>query len=195
MWNAFNCQTLQDYLRVYLQADVLQLADIFESFADMAFSDYGLDVKKHISLPSYSYDSVLKMSAVKLELNTDVSAYLMVESAIQGGISTISNRFSRANNWMVPDHDESKPTSYIVYLDMVNLYSYAMSLPLPVGDYKFLEQDEINKFDILSVNPQGEIGYFLGINLEYPSSLHHSRSDFLWPHLIWPSQKTCVISC
>ena len=85
------------------------------------FSDYGLDVKKYISLPSYSYDSMLKFTGVEIELITDVSAYLMVESAIRGGISSISNRFSRANNSMVPDYDETKPTSYIVYLDMVNL--------------------------------------------------------------------------
>ena len=178
VWNAFNCQTLQDYLHVYLKADILQLSDIFESFADMAFSDYGLDVKKYISLPSYSYDAMLKMSGVTIELITDVSAYLMVESAVRGGISTISHRFSRANNKMIPDYDESKPTSYIVYLDMVNLYSYSMSLPLPVGDYKFLEQEEIDKFDILSVDPQGKTGFFVDCSLEYSPSLHSSHSDF-----------------
>ena len=79
---------------------------------------------------------------------------------------------------MVPDYDESKPMSYIVYLDMVNLYSYFMSLPLLVGDNKLLEREEIDKFDMLSVNPQGEIRYFLEIDLEYPSPLHHSHSDF-----------------
>ena len=42
-------------------------------------SDYRLDVKKYISLPSYSYDAMLKMTGVEIELITDVSAYLMVE--------------------------------------------------------------------------------------------------------------------
>ena len=178
VWHAFNCQTLEHYLHVYLKADILQLADIFEYFADIAFSDYGLDVKKYISLPSYSYDSMLKMSGVKIELITDVSAYLMVESAVRGGVATISNRFSKANNPMVPGYDETKPTSYIMYLDMVNLYSYSMSLPLPVGDYKFLEQEEIDNFDILSVDPQGETGFIIDCSIGYPVSLHDAHSDF-----------------
>ena len=79
---------------------------------------------------------------------------------------------------MVPDYDETKPTSYILYLDMVNLYSYSMCLPLPVGDYKFLEQEEIDNFDILSVDPQGETGFFIECDLSYPSSLHSEHSDF-----------------
>ena len=121
---------------------------------------------------------MLKMSGVEIELITDVSAYLMVESAIRGGISTISNRFSPANNPMVPDYDETKPTSYIVYLDLVNLYSYSMCLPLPVEDYKFLEQERIDHFDILSVDPQGETGFFIECDLTYSSSLHSEHSDF-----------------
>ena len=63
---------------MYLQADVLQLADIF-GFADMAFlPNIVLKIKKYISLPSYSYDSMLKMSGVTIELITDVSAYLIM---------------------------------------------------------------------------------------------------------------------
>ena len=101
--------------------------------------------------------AMLKMSGVKIELITDVSAYLMVESAIRGGIASISNPYFRERIIsMVPGYDETKPTSYIMYLDMVNLYSYSMSLPLPVGDYKFLDQEEIDIFDILSVDPQGD---------------------------------------
>ena len=178
VWHALNCQTLEHYLHVYLKADILQLADIFEYFADIAFSDYGLDVKKYISLPSFSYSAMLKMTGVKIELITDVSAYLMVESAVRGGVATISNRFSRANNSMVPGYDETKPTSYIMYLDMVNLYSYSMSLPLPVGDYKFLDQEEIDNFDIPSVDPQGETGFFVDCSIGYPVSLHDAHSDF-----------------
>ena len=53
-----------------------------------------------------------------------------------------------------------------------------MCLPLPVGDYKFLEQEEIDNFDILSVDPQGETGFFIECDITYPSSLHSEHSDF-----------------
>ena len=82
---------------------------------------------------------MLKETGVKIELFNGPQAYLMVESAICGGVSLTNNRFSKAHNPMVPDYDKNKPTSYIMYLDMVNLYAYSMALPLPVGDYKFLE--------------------------------------------------------
>ena len=32
VWRTFNCQTLGDYHDVYLESDVLLLADVFESF-------------------------------------------------------------------------------------------------------------------------------------------------------------------
>ena len=51
VWNAFNCKTLQDYYDVYLSSDVTQLVDVFVCFADMAFSDYGLDVKNTFDCP------------------------------------------------------------------------------------------------------------------------------------------------
>ena len=70
---------------------------------------------------------------------------------------------------MVPSYDETKPTSYIMYLDMVNLYFYSMSLPLPVGDHMFLEQKEIDNFDILSVDPQRETGFIIDVPLDTPS--------------------------
>ena len=52
----------------------------------------------------------------------DLDMYIFLENAIRGGVSTITKRFARANNPYMPDYDETKPTTYIVYLDANNLY-------------------------------------------------------------------------
>ena len=62
--------------------------------------------------------------------------YLMIENSIRGGISTISNRYSQANNPLLEDFKPSEPTTYITYLDANNLYGSAQSEPLPVGDFQ-----------------------------------------------------------
>ena len=77
--------------------------------------------------------------------------YLMIENSIRGGISTISNRYSKSNNPLLEDFDPSEPTTYITYLDANNLYGSAQSEPLPVGDFKFLTSDEIYNLDLVSI--------------------------------------------
>ena len=44
---------------------------------------------------------------------------------------------AKANNPMVPDYDPNEPNNYILYLDANNLYGWAMSKPLPKGDFKW----------------------------------------------------------
>ena len=85
----------------------------------------------------------------------------MIENSMRGGIAVISKRHALAN---VEGYDESQPTSYITYLDANNLYGYAQSEPLPVGDFRFLSEEEISKFDtkfLNSVSSDSPTGYIL----------------------------------
>jgi len=75
----------------------------------------------------------------------------MIENSIRGGIATISKRYARANNPLIKGYDPSKPTTYIIYFDANNLYGKAQSEPLPVGDFKFLTDEEIEQLDLTTV--------------------------------------------
>jgi len=55
----------------------------------------------------------LKHTKVELDLTENEDMYRMVKSGIRGGISTISNRYSRANNPLVEGYDSLKPTTFI----------------------------------------------------------------------------------
>ena len=48
--------------------------------------------------------------------------YLFIEKGLRGGISYIPKIYSKANNKYMKDYDPRKPSKYISYLDMNNLY-------------------------------------------------------------------------
>jgi hypothetical protein len=61
-----------------------------------------------------------------------------------------------------------------MYLDANNLYGWAMSQPLPVGDFRWLKRQEIDELmlRIRDVPDDDETGYILEVDLGYPSHLH-----------------------
>ena len=117
---------------------------------------------------------------MKLELITDPNIYLMVESAIRGGISTVSNRLATANNEYLTNQrksfDLSKPTSFIISWDVINLYGYCMLSKLPYGNFRFLDDPE--NFDFQTTRYDDDTGYILEVDLQYPTELHDTHSIF-----------------
>jgi len=83
----------------------------------------------------------------------------MIENSLRGGIAKISRRYASANNHLVKDHDKSKPSRFITYLDANSLYATAQSEPLPVGNFRFLDEWEIKTFDLDKVSADSETGY------------------------------------
>jgi hypothetical protein len=69
----------------------------------------------------------------------------IIDKGIRGGISCISHKHAVANNPLIPDtYDSSKPSSYILYIDMNSLYATAMSCSLPEKNFKLLDTAEVN---------------------------------------------------
>jgi len=120
----------------------------------------------------------MKYTHAKLDLITDPDMYLMIENNMRGGIATISHRHAQANNPQVEGYDPSKPTSFITYLDANNLYGMAMSEPLPVGNFRFLSDQEISDFDLNSIPPDSDTGYIIECDLTYPQHLHNLHNDY-----------------
>ena len=70
---------------------------------------------------------MLKMTGLKLELISDKDKYLFIEQGLRGGISYICKRFSETNNKYMKNSDRTKKSKFIMYLDLNNLYGWAMS--------------------------------------------------------------------
>ena len=88
----------------------------------------------------------------------------------------MAKRHSKANNKYCPDFDPKKPSTFISYLDMNNLYGSVMNEYLPYKGFKWLKN--IDEFDIMSISDKRPIGYALEVSLEYPKELHELHNDF-----------------
>ena len=158
--------------------DVYLLADVFENFRKQAHASYGLDPAMYLTMPSFSWDACLKLTDVHLELIQDPGIHLFFENNIRGGISVISHRYARANVPGTPDYNPEEPNSYILYVDANNLYGWAMSRRLPIGQFVFLSEDEKAAFVVFKISDDSRTGYVLECDLEYPAELHELHNDY-----------------
>ena len=178
VWNTFKLNNMGEYHDIYLQTDVLLLADVFESFRKSCIRYYKLDPCHYFTSPGLSWDAMLKMTDIKLELMTDIDMYQFIEKGLRGGISYIANRYGKANNKYMKEHDKKVPSKYIMYLDANNLYGWAMSQYLPTGGFRWMTEKQIDKIDLTKYKEDSNKGLILEVDLEYPKELHNSHNDY-----------------
>ena len=82
--------TMGDYHDLYLKTNVLVLADGYEKFINTCLDCCGLDPYHYFSSPGLSWDAMLKMTKIKLDLISDIDMHLFIEKGMKGGISYIS---------------------------------------------------------------------------------------------------------
>ena len=110
---------------------------------------------------------MLKMNKIKFKKINDVNVHLFIEKRMRRGISYILKRYSK--------NDDTNTT---MYGDPNNLYEWAMTQPLPVCDFKFLSEKEIDRFKLVSIDENISIGHILECDLEYCKKLHDSHNVY-----------------
>lgn len=178
VWDAFNITTLGEYCDLYLKTDVLLLAEVFENFRQVCIGAYELDPCQYVTAPGLSWDAMLKHTEVCLELFTDYEMIQFIKKGIRGGVCQASNRYAKANNIFMHDYDVNQDSSFIIYLDINNLYGDAMRRPLPIDNFRWMSEDEVKLFDISTQRIDSDVGYILEVDLEYPHSLHDLHNDY-----------------
>ena len=178
VWNKFSLKNMGDYHNLYLKSDILLLADVFENFRNTCLEYYKLDPCHYFTSPGLSWDAMLKMTNIKLELMTDIDMFQFIEKGLRGGISYIANRYSKANNKYMKEYYKNKPSKYIMYLDANNLYGWAMSQYLPTGGFKWMTQKQIDNIDLAKYKEDSKNGLILEVDLKYPQDLHNFHNDY-----------------
>ena len=105
VWKKLNIQNLLHYTVVYMQTDIMHLADIFETFRDTCLRNYNLDPCHFYTSPGLSWNAMLYSTKIQLDLISDQSILEFFESQVRGGVSTVFHRYAEANNPYLPDFE------------------------------------------------------------------------------------------
>ena len=129
-----------------------------------------------MSVPALSWDAMLNMTKVELELITDLDMYIFFEKDTRGEVSYISNRYNKTNNKYLKPYDLKPESKHILYIiDGKNLCGYAMSMFLPTSGFKWIIPKE---FDLNKYTSNSSKGCVLEIDLEYPKELRELHNDY-----------------
>ena len=131
---------------------------------------YKLDPSHVYTLPNSSWNVMLKMTNVDIELLRDVDTYNMISKNIKGGLCTTGSiRSAKANNpYMQEYYNPDEETSFVLATDANNSYSKAMAEPLPYGNFEWFNPSHITNAFVKDYDNDGEDCYILEIYLEYP---------------------------
>ena len=130
-WNTFEMKTTKPYYELYLKCDILVFADVFEKIRNSSLKNYELCPSHYLRAPGLSWDAMLSMTNVELELISDGDMYLFFEKGMRGGLSDIFKRYSKANIRYLKSYNPKQKSKHIIYLGRNNFYSYEMSKFFP----------------------------------------------------------------
>jgi len=179
IYKSFDCKSLRDYLKLYNKLDVGILADVFEDHRKTCRIMYQVDPLNFLTLPSLAFNVGMSVSKQTLDYIQDVDLYLEVKRATRGGVVHFSTRYAKANLPTEPDYNPQLPESHLVQLDVNSLYSWAMSRCLPTRNFRKLTAEEVEVFDISTIDENGPKGYLLNVDVKVPrdEALHDFLSD------------------
>ena len=123
-------------------------------------------------------DCELCSNEFRLELLTDIDMLLMVEKGIRGGITQAVKCYARANSKYAKDlHNPDELSIYLQYLEVNNLYRWAMIQNLPTHGFKWKEGEDFKPEKIDGLVKKGERGYLLEVDVKYPKGLHENHNE------------------
>ena len=147
VWNKFEMKTMKDYHDFYFKYDVLLFADVFQKLKNNSLKNCGLCPSYHLSASGLRWDAILKIAKVKLDLIQSPDMYIFFEKGTRAGISSVSNRYSKANDKYLTSVTKQE-SKHIIYSDEDHLYSYAMSKFLLTSELKWIgpKEFDMNKY-------------------------------------------------
>ena len=125
VWKTFKLKSA-GYHDLYLKSDILLLADVFENFRKTCLLYYKLDPCHYFTSPGLSWDAMLKMTDIQLELITDIDMFQFIEKGMRGGISYIADRYGKANNKYIYSYIHTYIHTYTLF--MLEIYRVAVEL-------------------------------------------------------------------
>ena len=171
-FKSFNIEKGEELTQLYLESDIIFLADVFETFIKVSTKEYGINPFCCVSLPGYTYQCALKWTDIKLQTLQDKDLILTKGNNMRGGISSVKgDRYVKSNG-----------NKKILYIDTNNLYGHCMSQPLPYDEIEMWHGHPdlymIKLEEILNTPDDSDIGYFVEVVLRYHDNLEEKTKIF-----------------
>ena len=167
VWEKTGCQTLEDYVKLYLILDVSFLSEIYLNWRNVLLQEFKLDCLYFLTLASYAIEAMYYRCKISLDSLYDPNLYHMITRNIRGGFCSVGQRHVIANNKDTnPNFDAgTMKSNYLLYVDFNSLYPTVMSqFKLPMGDFAELSESELIEFqkqDLVQIDTIGDIGYYI----------------------------------
>ena len=94
---------------------------------------------------------------------------------MRGEFSYISKRYSQANNIYLKVHDPKQESKHIIYLDVNNLYGYAMYKYLETSEFKWIDPKD---FDLNKYSKNSSKSCVLEVDFKYSKELRELHNDY-----------------
>jgi hypothetical protein len=173
VWTELKCQTVAEYMKVYLESRTALLADCVINFVKFCMDKFEMSPMHYVSLPSYAYTLAMYNASEPFEHCTpEIVSWLINGSAIRGGITTCNIKKAVANseycgNWTGIEEDRK----HILNIDSNSNYSSQTLFPLPVGGYAWLTEEEIVQFNYDSP-ADGPVCWIFEVDCEIDRDFH-----------------------
>ena len=177
-YKELGCKNMMEYLLTYLKQDCAQLFDVFSKLANDNIKDEVLDPRNFMTLPSLAFHGMLRKTKAKLDLfpEDQKDMFDFFNRTRRGGFTTAPIRYAKANHKYLKNYDPNKPSIIIFPFDFHGMYSAAQKYYLPVGDYQYMTQEELNNWEqFLTIEGWG---CSLEVDVDIPLELHDYFNDY-----------------
>lgn len=168
LWQITGCRNLLEYMLIYLKLDVFLLADFFNQFRKKSIAHNGLEPLNYFGIQGMSWSSALLTLKEHIHLLTETVMYNFFESGIRGDLTFLNKH-----------HVYSDDNTELLYIDINNLFGYALSQKLLFKNFKWIDNgldeilEECKTKDLESLT----YGYTVEFDLFIRDEFHDRLSD------------------
>ena len=101
----------------------------------------------------------------------------MFENGIRGRMGNAIHRYAKANNKYMKNYNKNVKSSFLEYLEANNLYGWAMSKKLRVGEFELINPEDYTEDIIKRYDENDDYGAILEVDVDYPKHLHKLHND------------------
>ena len=176
IYNHFGCENMGHLQKIYQKVDCVLLSDAMRRKRQTHIADTGLDPANFFTVSHLSFDEFLKTSKAKIDLfpEDQCDFHTLFKNNRRGGFTTAPTRYAKANHKYLENYDKSKPSIFIIPMDVIGMYSSVQEDYLPIGDYE--DEEDFSRWR--EICAEEGVGLFLVVDLEYPLELHDEHNDY-----------------